>query len=183
MNEQTQIQLKQNIETLLIECFKKAEQKKFKELNFSFPTNTTQKQFFKTKIETLKKLDIYSQTFVTIHTRAKIALREFKENKFEGAYLDLLKSVLTLPEKLNKQGLKSIAINEKTDLDKMKIGEDITVTEKNFKKPPMSKTKLLKQGVTGKKMNSGNTKLMKQIKQIQKIELNDEKNPLHDLKI
>jgi len=84
--------VKSKLEVILIECFEKAAEKKFKNLNFVFPANKTPKQFFKLKIQTLNKLDEYSQTFLSIHTRAKLALREFQQQKFDDQYLFLLKA-------------------------------------------------------------------------------------------
>lgn len=172
--------VKSKLEIVLTECFKKAAETKFKNLNFVFPKNKTPKQFFKTKIETLNKLDVYSQTFLSIHTRAKLALREFQQAKFEGEYLELLRSVLTLPEKLNKPNLKSIAVNEKlvNDLDKMQIGPEIKPEETIGKKPPLGKTKLLKEGITGKNIIKNKNKTNEAIDELKDLEFADENNPI-----
>lgn len=173
--------IKTNIEILLKECFKKAAENKFKQLNFVFPKDKEEKQFFKTKLETLNKLDEYSQTFLSIHTRAKLALREFQQSKFDGQYLELLKSVLTLPENIRNK--KSISISQKSELDEMRLGPEITITESRIIKPPLSKTKLIKPGTTGKSISGKQKKLKQAIDNVLNIEFINHKNPIDDLTI
>lgn len=175
--------VKSKLEVVLIECFEKAAEKKFKNLNFVFPANKTPKQFFKLKIQTLNKLDEYSQTFLSIHTRAKLALREFQQQKFDGEYLELLRSVFTLPESLNRNGLKSVAINEKTDLDKMTVGPEIVGEDIICKRPPLNKTKLLRQGITGKSISKTKKKTNKIIDELQGVEFVDSTNPIYDIEL
>lgn len=108
-------QLKDNIEKVIKECYSKSKQKKFKDLNFAFQLSTNSDKILKTKLQVFKSLDIYSKTFLSIHTKAKGALREFQEQKFEENYLELLRLVLTLPDELNSSKLKSKGVREKQE--------------------------------------------------------------------
>lgn len=167
-------ELKNKLEQIIFECFKKAEEKKFKDLNFVFPKNKTVKQFFKIKIDTLYNLDEYSATFLSIHTKAKIALREFQQLKFEGAYLELLRLVLTLPKSINKKNLKSAKSYEKDELSQMKIGKEITIKEEKEEAPLlpiMKNTKLIKEGQTGKSITRNKNSKQKLINQLHDLEI------------
>lgn len=162
MDEQQQYKLKHDLSLVIIECFDRASIKKFKELNFSFPSvyndKKSKRKFLGLKLSILNELDIYSKTFLSIHTRAKIALREFQEVKFDGAYLELLRLILTLNENIARK--KSILIKEKEKhpMDLMELGLDITVDEnirfdsvvdKSEITGVSSKTKYIKEDVTG----------------------------------
>lgn len=168
-------EIKLKLEKVITECYKKAEEKKFRDLNFVFPKNKTPKQFFKTKIDTLHNIDEYSATFLSIHTRAKVALREFQQLKFDGAYLELLRLVLNLSDKLNKANLKAIRVYDKNELPEMVVGEDITASKEVVEAAPllpiMKNTKLIKQGVTGKKLVKNRVSLNGLIDTLQDVEL------------
>lgn len=168
-------EIKIKLEKVITECYKKAEEKKFRDLNFSFPKNKTPKQFFKTKIDILYNLDEYSGHFLSIHTRAKVALREFQQLKFDGAYLELLRLVLNLSDRLNKSNLKSIRVYDKNELPEMKVGEDITVKIDQINAAPllpiMKNTKLIKEGVSGKKLTKQKDTLESSIEDLQDIDL------------
>lgn len=184
-----QSQVKENLEKVITECFKKAEQKNFRDLNFSFPKNKTPKQFLKLKIDTLYNIDEYSAHFLSIHTKAKIALREFRQVRFEGAYLELLILVLNLSDKLNRPNLKAIRVYDKNELPEMIAGNDITVepsayliaakeSSKEIEEvkvpqlnPVMKNTRLIKEGTTGKKLKRNLTSLDESIENLKDIEL------------
>lgn len=170
--------LKQNLETLLIECFNKAKENNFKDLNFVFPKFQPEKKFFKTRLEILKHLDVYSRTFLEIHTRAKIALREFQQYKFDGQYLELLRSVLTLSERI-KPPMKSARVYTYDEIQTATIGEEITVKQ-NYK-PKLIDTKILKQGIKGKTISNKKQKLKTTISELEEIEFADTKNEINDL--
>lgn len=167
-------EIKNNLEKVINECFKKASEKKFKDLNFSFPKNKTPKEFLKLKIKTLYNIDEYSKVFLSIHTCAKSALREFKQNKFEGKYLDLLRLVLTLSEVLNRPGFKSIRVYDKNELDTLSLGADITIIDEfpdlSEKQPYLKNTKIIGAGRTGKSVGKERVRLKRQINELSKIE-------------
>lgn len=177
MNEEQQYELKHKLELVIIECFNRAGAKKFKELNFAFPSvyndNKTRRKFLELKLSILKNLDIYSKTFLSIHTRAKIALREFQDVKFEGAYLELLRLIFTLNENMAKKKSVSIREKEKHPMDLMEIGLDITVNEEiRFESTPIStRTKYVKEDVTGHELGKGKRKLKEKINKCADIEL------------
>lgn len=175
-----QTEVKRKLEIIITECFKKAEEKKFRDLNFSFPKNKTPKEFLKSKIKILNNIDEYSQSFLSIHTKAKAVLREFKLIKFDGHYLELLRLVLQLPEKLNNQKLKSIRVYDKNELPFLKVGDEITVLPDENKKeiispdldsPIMKNTRLIKEGTTGKKLKKQTKSLDDSIEDLKDIEL------------
>lgn len=115
---QTPEQLKDNIIKVVQECYSKSKQKKFHDLNFVFHSNNKDKhsdKTFKSKLQVFNSLDIYSKTFLSIHTKAKAALREFQQQKFEGDYSELLRLVLTLPDELNSKRFKSKGIRDKEE--------------------------------------------------------------------
>lgn len=138
MQPDEQQKLKDNLQLILIECFKKAAVKKFKDLNFKFPEGISEKKLLDKKLQILNGLDIYSKTFLSLHTRAKLALREFQEQKFKGDYLELLRLVLTLNDNIGKK--KSVKVEDKLGLDDLVIGKDITVREQKEIKVEKKKT-------------------------------------------
>lgn len=146
MNPEEQQKLKKDLQTIIIECFKKAKEKKFKDLNFKFPGNITEKKLLDNKLIVLNTLDIYSKTFLSIHTKAKITLREFQSGIFKGDYLELLRLTLTLNDNISKK--KSIKVQDKLGLDDLAVGKEITVREqkeiKEEKKKTSSRIKELK---------------------------------------
>lgn len=172
MEEAAQYKLKNDLEQVILESFDKAKQKKFKELNFSFTSKGQEEKFLKTKIEVLKKLDVYSKTFLSIHTRAKVALREFMDKgfKYEGASNELLRLVLTLHNNIGQK--KSVAIKEKVphEWDDLVVGEDLVKkyspkysTENNIaivtQEPVNKKIKFIKEEVTGQQLNKTKKKV------------------------
>ncbi len=177
-----QIKLKNNLETLIRECYKRAGLKNFKDLNFVFPDNITKKKYFERKIAVFNKLDIYSQTFLSIHTRGKIALREFNEQKFEGAFLELIRNVLTLNE--NLIGKKSIGIRSRHELDEMIVGKEITIVEVEKNNELRSNTRLLQSGIKGKSLKNKRTKenfTTSDLMDIEFTETNNYKTELMDM--
>lgn len=170
-----QEKIKKNLEIVILECFKKAEEKKFRDLNFSFPKNKTPKEFLKSKIKVLNNIDEYSQHFLSIHTRAKAALREFKLIKFDGHYLELLRLVLQLSDKLAGQKLKSIRVYDKNELPILNVGEEITIKPEikipENNSPIMKNTRLIKSGVSGKRLKQQTKSLEESIEDLNDIEL------------
>lgn len=141
---------KEKIILVIMESYKKAKQNNFKDVNFSLTKNASFLAFLKSKIEILKKLDKYSQTFVSILTKAKITTREFQENKFvKNEYLEMLRLILTLPEELRNQNLRSSTIKEKTEKE---ISLEIKKEETKEKFVQKKKIKLVDENETGKKI-------------------------------
>jgi len=143
-------ELKFKIEQVVLECFRKAKQKNFADLNFVFPIDKTESSFIKGKLKIFNKVDVYSQTFLSIFTRAKVALSEFQEQYFEGNYLELLRLVLTLPEVLDNEKLKSIKVSQKEIIESSRNLNNAEVGEVIVTSSLRGNTKLVKQGVTGK---------------------------------
>lgn len=181
-NKTEQIQLKSKIEKVILECFRKAKQKKFEDLNFMFTGEKSEFSFLKEKISIFNKLDIYSQTFLSIHTRAKVALYEFQQDSFEGNYLELLRLILTLPEVLNNENLKSVKVSEKDiteiskNLDTYIIGETIKPL-----KELKSNTILVKEGINGKKLIKNKQKQIEELEELNDISFDDEQFEDDDL--
>jgi hypothetical protein len=181
-NKTEQIQLKSKIEKVILECFRKAKQKKFEDLNFMFTSEKSEFSFLKEKISIFNKLDIYSQTFLSIHTRAKVALYEFQQDSFEGNYLELLRLILTLPEVLNNENLKSVKVSEKDiteiskNLDTYIIGETIKPL-----KELKSNTILVKEGINGKKLIKDKQKQIEELEELNDISFDDEQFEDDDL--
>lgn len=173
----SQEKIKKNLEIVILRCFEKAEEKKFRDLNFSFPKNKTPKEFLKAKIKILHNIDEYSQHFLSIHTRAKAALREFKLIKFDGHYLELLRLVLQLSDKLAGQKLKSIRVYDKNELPTLNVGNEITIqpTEEikipENNSPIMKKTRFVKSGISGKTLKKDKKNLDEAIEELNDIEL------------
>lgn len=156
-------ELKYKIELIVNECFKKCAENKYNDLNYVFDKRTTPMHQLKQKLKTFNSLDNYSQTFLSIHTRAKITLREFQSGRFDFNACELLRLVLTLPDELRERKMKSIGIAEKV-IDELKTNENVITENKNAaqiesdetanKKLPSlvkKKTKIAKVGTTGKK--------------------------------
>lgn len=183
MSTINQNQLKEKLELVVRECFKKAKEKRFIELNFVFPKGKSENKFLNQKIELFKNLDEYSQTFLSIHTRAKVALREFQNNEFDGAYLELLRLILTLPDSINKKGLKSVNVSEKMD----RVNESLpTVKSTKLQNSPglRKNTKLVKEGLTGAKITKQKKKEEQELEELQNInfEFHDEEENYDNIK-
>lgn len=150
--------VKSKIEFLVFESYKKSKDNNHKNLNFYFPKNKSNYSYLKDKLKIFKNLDEYSQTFLSIHTRAKMTLMEFKRDYFENNYLELLRLVLTLPESLNNKNLKSRNVTniQKTDLkneDRFEFNKN-EKSNKDKKNTDIRKnTVLLKTGISGKQMS------------------------------
>jgi len=145
--------IKFRIELVILESYRKVREKNFKDLNFLVPKGETVKEFLKGKIKIFHNLDEYSATFLSIHTRAKIALREFKEDAFEGNYLELLRLILTLPEELGIGRLKSIKVEQIHESDYKNIDRFVvgpSLVKENIKLKP--NTKIVELGKTGSKL-------------------------------
>lgn len=172
---QEQTQLKESLQKLITLCYEKAEVKKFKELNFVFPDKEKSKKLLESKLALLNSLDVYSKTFLSIHTIAKLVLREFKENNFHDKYLELLRLTLTLSDSIGRK--KSVAVREKVhhEWDDLEVGKDITVNEEEPKtiEPATisSKTKYIKEEVTGHQITKKKKKTKEAIDAILEIEL------------
>ena len=181
------------IEKIILESYKRTKDKNFQDLNFVFPKNKSVIGYLKDKIKVFHNLDEYSQTFLSIFTRAKITLREFQEQEFDGSYLELLRLVLTLPDVLGNSKLKSIKVSEKVEFDintkdvgielqKYKIGEEI------ISAPIGGKTTYAKIGVTGKKLNKQIKENEFEIEELNDIDFEDEEyddevDDLEDIKL
>lgn len=186
-----QSEIKRKLIIVIDECFKKAQSNNFKDLNYAFQKNKQPKETYKKKIKALNELDEYSQTFLSIHTRAKIALREFQSIKFDGAYLELLRLVLTLSEQV--RGKKSVRVYERDEIDFSIYtkGEIIEPNEKIEKQQIFANTKLIKSGITGKKIKTNKNKVQSKLEDLMDIEFDapeahertnvEPKNELHDL--
>jgi len=166
--------IKSKIEILVLESHKKSKENNHKNLNFSFPKNRTTSAYLKDKLKVFKNLDEYSQTFLSIHTRAKIALREFKQNYFEGSYLELLRLVLTLPESLNNKNLKSKSVTniENTSFTndkKNEVKNNTNSNEVNKNSEIRSNTILLKTGMSGKQMQKEKEKFKAEQEELMNI--------------
>ncbi len=172
--ENNSSELKTKIEKIILESFKRTRDKNFSDLNFVFPRNKSAIAFLKEKIKIFHNLDEYSQTFLSIYTRAKIALREHQEQNFEGSFLELLRLILTLPEALGNGNLKSTKVTAKEEFDmntkdvakelkKYNLGDDLVVIPTQTRKSTYAKV-----GVSGKKLIK-----QKQEKQIDLEELNE----------
>lgn len=145
--------LKDRVELVILESYRKVREKNFRDLNFLVPKGESVISFLKSKIKIFKNLDEYSQTFLSIHTRAKITLREFNDDAFEGNYLELLRLILTLPEELATGRKKSIKVeqiheSEFKNIDKFIVGPSLV--KENVKLKP--NTKIIELGVNGKKL-------------------------------
>ncbi len=176
--EKTISDLKNKIETVILESYKKTKDKNFQDLNFVFPRNGSVISYLKTKIKVFNNLDEYSATFLSIHTRAKIALREFKDNEFDGNYLELLRLVLTLPDTLGYGKLKSIKVEIKEDISlintseykKAKDSTDNIILNETGK----AKTIHVKAGISGKKLSKQNKEREIEIEELNSIDFEDE---------
>ncbi len=145
--------VKQKVELVILESYRKVREKNFKDLNFLVPKGESVISFLKSKIKIFHNLDEYSATFLSIHTRAKITLREFKDDAFEGNYLELLRLILTLPEELANGRKKSIKVeqiheSEFKNIDKFIVGPSLV--KENVKLKP--NTKIVELGINGKKL-------------------------------
>lgn len=141
---------KEKIVRVVMESYKKAKLNNFKDVNFALTKNASFLAFLKSKLEILKKLDKYSQTFVSILTKAKITTREFQENKFiKNEYLEMLRLILTLPEELRNQKLRSSNISEK---EEKQILLETKQEEKKKEFVQKKKIKLVGEKETGKKI-------------------------------
>lgn len=153
---QEQYKLKQSLEKLIILCYEKAELKKFKELNFVFPDRSKSKKLLEAKLKVLHSLDVYSKTFLSIHTIAKLVLREFSEQNFKDKYLELLRLTLTLSDNIGRK--KSVSVKDREEKvphewDSYVIGKDITIDENPIATVTVSpKTKYIKEETTGKQI-------------------------------
>ena len=175
--------LKEKVESVIRESYKKAKEKKFVELNFVFPKGKSETKFLNQKLELFKSLDEYSQTFLSIHTKAKITLREFKDDKFEGAYLELLRLILTLPDTIAGKNLKSVKVTEK---------QEVEIINKEYKKENKIEnlkelkngTILVKEGLTGKKIQKQKEKEEQELEELQSIEFefSDEEENYENIK-
>ena len=137
------------------------------------------RSFLKDKIKIFNNLDEYSQTFLSIHTRAKITLREFKEDYFEGSYLELLRLILTLPESLGYGKLKSISFKLKDEAellntDKYMVGDNVTSEKIQTSSEIKPNTVLLKTGASGKQMQKEKEKKIKERNELNSITFDDE---------
>lgn len=175
MKTTNQDNLKSNIEKVILESYKKTKDKNFSDLNFVFPKNSSVIAFLKKKIKIVHSLDQYSQTFLSIHTRAKITLREFQNSAFEGNHLELLRQVLTLPESLLNNKLKSIKIEQKSE-DESKVVLIQNAQPKTIHKNIELKngTKLIKENITGKKITKQKEKQEFDFEEIMSIDFEDE---------
>lgn len=182
--------IQERIEVVIFESYNKAKEKKFQDVNFVFPKNQSVIHFLKSKLKIFITLDIYSQTFLSIHTRAKVALVEFQTNKFHGEhYLELLRLVLTLPEELRYGKFKSKGTREKEEkkLEKENLNEEITLSEegkqvKEFKRLLLSRAsdetknnaRIVKEGKTGKQISKYKQKDELRIEELSLIDFEDE---------
>lgn len=182
MDQQQQYKLKHNLGLVIYESFDRAASKKFKELNFVFPSSEYElkrkRKFLDNKISILNNLDIYSKTFLSIHTRAKIALREIQNNKKENssldwAYLELLKMILTLNENIAKKKSVGIREKEKHEWDLMEVGERLYPEYAEVKtiNIPVKKVKYLKENVTGEEITKAKDKVKTMINKCSDIQL------------
>lgn len=110
-------ELKTNIEKVVQESFNKCKQNQFRDIEYFFLDKKSQSKTLKQKLEIFHSLDRYSKTFLSIHTKTKAALREINSNKFEGEYLELLRLILTLDDKLIGKKLKSLKTRSKEPVD------------------------------------------------------------------
>lgn len=169
--------LKKNIELVILESYKKSKEKNFGDLNYVFPKNQSVIAYLKSKIKIFNNLDEYSQTFLSIHTRAKLALREFKIEAFEGSYLELLRLILTLPEELNSDKLKSKSWKIKEEAESLNkdiyiVGKNITSKEETSSEIRKNTT-LVKPGVTGKKLQKEKEQKNIEIEELNEIDFED----------
>ena len=170
--------IKEKIEILVLESHRKSKENNHKNLNFSFPKNRSTSAYLKDKLKVFKNLDEYSQTFLSIHTRAKIALREFQQDYFEGSYLELLRLVLTLPESLNNKNLKSKSVTnvENTNLaneKKNEVEKNTKLNEANKNSEIKPNTVLLKTGMSGKQMQKEKEKFKAEQEELMNISFDD----------
>lgn len=169
--------LKQNIELVILESYKKAKERNFSDLNYVFTKNQSPSSYLKGKIKIFNNLDEYSQTFLSIHTRAKLALREFKSEAFEGSYLELLRLILTLPEELNNENLKSKSWKIKEEAESLnkdiyKVGKNITIKEEKNSEIRKN-TVLVKENITGKKLQQEKEKSKAELEELNEIDFED----------
>lgn len=175
-NEKIISELKSKIEKVILESYKKTKSKNFVELNFVFPKNISVIGYLKNKIKVFNNLDEYSLTFLSIFTRAKITLREFKDNEFEGNHIELLRLVLTLPEELGYGNLKSTSVKYKEDYESL-IKKEIKSLDDNDKILPENKEAkkvFIKQGLTGKSLSKQNKQRDFEIEELNEIDFEDE---------
>lgn len=171
--------LKNKIESVILESYKRTKDKNFQELNFVFPKNKSVIDYLKDKIKIFQNLDVYSQTFLSIYTRAKITLREFQTQEFDGSYLELLRLVLTLPDALGNGNLKSTKVTSKDEIDvsmlsKYKVGENITNKDIVVVPSQTGKTNFVKMGVSGKKLNKQTKEKEFEFEELNNIDFEDE---------
>lgn len=150
------IEVKNKLKFLIKESFNKCKSNNFRDLNFIF-IDKTPEMLLKSKLLIIDNLDEYSKTFLSIHTRAKIAKREFLNNKFDSNYLELMRLVFTLPESLNSNTLKSKVL-EKEFKEITKINNKL-IEDFNVNKDIKKNTIHLKENINGKKINDNNNKL------------------------
>jgi len=179
-NEETKNQeLKSKIETVILESYKKTRDKNFQDLNFAFPKSKSAIAYLKGKIKIFKSLDVYSQTFLSIYTRAKVVLREFQNHSFEGNHLELLRLILTLPDSLGYGKLKSTKVVSKDEIDenqlsKFKVGENLEKKEYKNSEFEKDKTIFIKQGVSGKKLAKQKQEIEFDIQELNELDFEDE---------
>lgn len=173
--------LKTKIGVLLTEIFKHEAVLKFKNTNYVFPESQTHKKHFEHKLKTFMMLDVYSKTFVTIHTRAKISLREIKtSNNFGFDSCELLRMVLTLSDSLRNKNLKSSRVVEREIVEKQPIIEQKIELQKQEEEKQIviekqkhisKRTKVVKENVSGARTQSQRIRDARQIDQLSTFDL------------
>lgn len=186
-------ELKKKIEIVILESYSKSKEKNFQDFNYVFPKSKSVIAFLKEKIKIFHNLDEYSATFLSIHTRAKITLREFQEQNFNGAYLELLRLIFTLPEDLNSSKLKSIKVYDKEIADErlqiadLKPQSEFTAEAYKAKKR-LARTKIIGENITGKKITKQKQEQEILIEELYDIDFEDEEfsqeeNDLSDINL
>lgn len=164
----TVTELKNKIEKVVLESYKRTRDKNFSDLNYVFQKSKSAIAFLKEKLKAFNNLDEYSATFLSIYTRAKVTLREFQDQNFEGNHLELLRLILTLPDILSQRSLKSTKVEIKKEVE-TKIERKLLLDDEKVVIPTQkNKSVYAKQGVTGKKLTKQKTE-----KEIELVELNE----------
>lgn len=188
-------ELKKKIEIVILESYSKSKEKNFQDFNYVFPKSKSVIAFLKEKIKIFHNLDEYSATFLSIHTRAKITLREFQEQNFNGAYLELLRLIFTLPEDLNSSKLKSIKVYDKevngstSSPQGLQIKSESEFTAEAYKaKKRLARTKIIGENITGKKITKQKQEQEILIEELYDIDFEDEEfsqeeNDLSDINL
>lgn len=177
------LEIKKTIEIIILESYNKSKEKNFQDFNFVFPKSQSVIAFLKDKLKIFHNLDVYSRTFLSIHTKAKSVLRELKTQDFEGNYLELLRLIFTLSEELKVGKLKSINVVDKEEPAASvnvavsypsPIDEDKMTLKKFVDKRRLKTATIISPEITGKKIVKQQEKQRILVEEFNEIDFEDE---------